>query len=54
MSKTAVSKVGKWTKLAGILKRWEYWLGIAGLVLTITIIAIVVRYIDDIQALRGG
>jgi len=53
MSESAENKVSKWTKLGGILKRWEYWLGIAGLVLTITIIAIVVRYIDDIQALRG-
>jgi len=53
MSETAKHKVSKWTKLGGILKRWEYWIGIAGLVLTIAIIAIVVRYIDDIQALRG-
>ena len=53
MSETIESKAGKWTKLGVILKRWEYWLGIAGLVLTITIIAVIVRYIDDIQALRG-
>ncbi|MFC1897445.1 hypothetical protein ACFLX8_02615 [Chloroflexota bacterium] len=53
MSKTTENKVSKWAKLGGILKRWEYWLGIAGLILTIAIIAIVVRYIDDIQTLRG-
>ena len=53
MSDTPKSKVSKWTRLSWILKRWEYWLGIAGLVLTIAIIAIVVRYIDDIQTLRG-
>ena len=53
MSKTTVSNVNKWAKLGRILKRWEYWLGVIGLVLTIAIIAVVVRYIDDIQALRG-
>ena len=53
MSKTTESQVSKWTKLGEILKRWEYWLGVIGLVLTIAIIAVVVRYIDDIQALRG-
>ena len=53
MSETVENKVNKWAKLGGILKRWEYWLGIAGLVLTIAIIAVVVRYIDDIQSLRG-
>jgi len=53
MSETAENKVSKRAKLGGILKRWEYWIGIAGLVLTIVIIAVVVRYIDDIQALRG-
>ena len=53
MSGTAENTVSKWAKLARILKRWEYWLSITGLVLTIVIIAVVVRYIDDIQALRG-
>ena len=53
MSKTNDSNISKRARLGGILKRWEYWLGIIGLALTIAIIAVVVRYIDDIQALRG-
>jgi len=53
MSKTAVSKVGKWTKLQGIIKRWEYWIGVAGLVLTVGVVVAVILYFDDIQALGG-
>jgi len=53
MSKTAVSKVGKRTKLQGIIKRWEYWIGVAGLVLTVGVVVAVILYFDDIQALGG-
>ena len=35
MSKTAVSKVNKWAKLGGILKRREFWIGATGIVLTV-------------------
>ena len=53
MSEVTEKGSSKWSKLGGILKRWEYWLGIAGLVLTIAIIAVVIRYIDDIQVIRN-
>ncbi|GAI75019.1 unnamed protein product [marine sediment metagenome] len=51
MSETAESKVGKWAKLGRILKRWEYWIGVAGLALTVGVAVAVVLYFDDIQAL---
>jgi len=53
MSETAESKVGKRTKLQGIIKRWEYWIGVAGLVLTVGVVVAVILYFDDIQALGG-
>ena len=53
MSETAEDKAGKWVKLGRILKRWEYWLGIAGLALTIAVFSFVIRYVDNIQALGG-
>ena len=53
MSKTAVSKVGKWPKLQGSIKRWEYWIGVAGVVLTVGVVVAVIYYFDDIQALGG-
>ena len=53
MSETAESRVGKWVKLRGIIKRWEYWIGGAGLVLTVGVIVAVILYFDDIQALGG-
>jgi len=53
MSETAESKVGKWPKLQGIIKRWEYWIGVAGLVLTAGVVVAVILYFDDIQALGG-
>ena len=52
MSEVTEKESGKWSKLGGILKRWEYWIGIAGLCVTIAVFAIVVRYIDDIQVIR--
>ena len=52
MSEVTEKGRGKWSKLGGILRRWEYWLGIAGLFLTIAVFAIVIRYIDDVQVLR--
>jgi len=51
MSETAESKVGKWAKLERILKRWEYWIGVAGLALTVGVVLAVIFYFDDIQAL---
>ena len=53
MSKTTVSKVSKWVKLQGIIKRREYWIGVAGIVLTVVVVVVVVLYFDDIQALGG-
>jgi len=53
MSKTTVSQVSKWAKLQGIIKRREYWIGIAGLVLTVGVIVAVILYFDDIHALGG-
>ncbi|MBA7479796.1 hypothetical protein ES707_15233 [subsurface metagenome] len=53
MSKTAESKVSKWAKLEKIIKRWEYWIGVAGLVLTAGVVVAVILYFDDIQALGG-
>ena len=51
MSKTAVSRVSKWAKLQRIIKRWEYWIGVAGLVLTVGVVVAVILYFDDIQTL---
>ena len=51
MSETAEGKVGKWAKLERILKRWEYWIGVAGLALTVGVVVAVILYFDDIQAL---
>ncbi|GAJ00552.1 unnamed protein product [marine sediment metagenome] len=53
MSRTVVSKVGKWARLQGIIKRWEYWIGVAGLALTVGVVIAVILYFDDIQALGG-
>jgi len=53
MSKTAESKVSKWAKLQGIIKRWEYWIGVAGVVLTVGVALAVILYWADVQALWG-
>lgn len=53
MSKTVVSKVSKWAKLARILKRREFWIGVAGLALTVGIILAILFYWEEIQALGG-
>jgi len=53
MSETAESKVSKWAKLERIIKRWEYWIGVAGLVLTVGVALAVILYWEDIQALGG-
>ncbi len=53
MSKTAESKVSKWARLQGIIKKWEYWIGVAGLALTVGVVVAVILYFDDIQALGG-
>ncbi len=53
MSKTAESKVGKWIRWRRGLGRWEYWIGVAGLVLTVGVVVAVILYFDDIQALGG-
>ena len=51
MNETAVSKVGKWAKLQRIIKRWEYWIGVAGVVLTVGVALAVIFYWEDVQAL---
>ena len=51
MSETAVSKVSKWAKLGRILKRWEYWIGVAGLALTVGVALAVILYWEEVQAL---
>ena len=51
MSETAEGKVSKWARLGGILKRWEYWIGVAGLALTVGVALAVIFYWEDIQAL---
>ena len=51
MNETAEGKFGKWAKLGRILKRWEYWIGVAGIALTVGVAVAVVLYFDDIQAL---
>ncbi len=53
MSETAEGKVGKWTRWERVLKRREYWIGVAGLTLTVGVVAAVILYFDDIQALGG-
>ena len=51
MSETAENKISKWTRWGGGLARREYWIGVAGLVLTVGVVVAVVLYFDDIQAL---
>jgi len=51
MSKTNESKVGKWTRWRGGLGRWEYWIGVAGLALTVGVALAVIFYWEDIQAI---
>ena len=51
MSETVEGRVSKWAKLQRIIKRWEYWIGVAGLVLTVGVVVAVILYFDDIQAL---
>ena len=51
MSDNEESKSGWGARLGGILNKWEYWLGVIGLTLTIAVIAAVVRYFDNIEAL---
>ncbi|HUV75366.1 MAG TPA: VTT domain-containing protein [Dehalococcoidales bacterium] len=53
MSETAEGKVSKWAKLQRIVKRWEYWIGVAGVVLTVGVVVAVINYFDDIQAIGG-
>jgi len=53
MSETTENKVGKRAKLERILKRWEYWIGFAGLVLTVGVALAVALYWEDVQTLWG-
>ena len=53
MSEVTEHRGGWWPKLGGILKRWEYWLGIAGLLLTVGVLIVVILYMGDIQKLEG-
>ena len=48
-----MNTTGKWLKLKGSLKRWEYWIGVLGIVLTALVAIAVVYFWEDIQALGG-
>jgi len=48
-----VNTTGKWLKLKGSLKRWEYWIGVLVIVLTALVAIAVVYFWEGIQA-RGG
>jgi len=51
MSRTAESKISKWARLERIIKRREYWIGVAGIVLTAGVIVVVIYYFDDVRVL---
>ena len=53
MSETAVSKVSKWTKLRKVLKRREFWIGIAGLALAVGVALAIIFYWEEVQSLGG-
>jgi len=53
MSETAVSKVSKWTKLRKVLKRREFWIGVAGLALAVGVALAVIFYWEEVHALGG-
>ena len=40
----------KWDKLKGILKRWEYHVGILGIVLTVGLAVVVIFFWEDVRA----
>ena len=48
-----MNTTGKWLKLKGSLKRWEYWIGVLGIVLTALVAIAVVYFWEGIQALGG-
>jgi membrane protein DedA with SNARE-associated domain len=41
-----------WDKLRGILKRWEYIVGILGILLTVGLALVVILYWEDVRALE--
>ncbi|MFC1950407.1 VTT domain-containing protein [Chloroflexota bacterium] len=53
MNEIAENKVNKETKLRKWLKKWEYWLGITGLVLTVIIVIVVIFFWREVRALEG-
>jgi len=53
MSRTVESRVSRWAKLERIIRRWEYWIGVAGIALTVGVALAVIFYWEDIQALGG-
>jgi len=48
-----VATTGKWAKVKGALKKWQYWVGILGVVLTLAIAVVVVVYWEAVQELAG-
>ena len=48
MNETAKSKVSQWER---VLERRRYWIGGAGLVLTVSIVVSIILYFEDIQML---
>ena len=49
MVETGNNKGGRWTELKGRLGRWEYWVGITGVVLTVAIIIAVIFYWEELR-----
>lgn len=41
-----------WEKVKGALKRWEYHVGIVGLVLTVAVVVVVLFYWEEVRALE--
>ena len=51
MTKSAENKVSKWIRWERTLKKWEYWIALMGIVLTVGVALAVVFYWEGIQAL---
>jgi len=45
--------ISLWTRIKGILRRWEYWVGILGVIITIFLAVLIVINRDVVQQLTG-